>query len=174
MARFVLFGVPSGYSCSECPKEDYRFLELNYIDNRKGNQLHVERLPSGNVYYSYLMYPPEGCRFADTEGRAGSFFGMSIVLKDQVIPDINKLAKLFQKVYQEYVKDKIIKEFANGNKKFLVNDLCPKGDTLAEYVGQGLVDIMKKNPELNVFKDIQNYNSTQVQQYALNKKFLLR
>ena len=174
MVRLVLFGVPSGFSCSECPKEDSRFLESNYVDNRKGNQLHIERLPSGSIYYSYLMYPPEGRFFTSEEGRAGSFFGMSIVLKDQVITDINKLTKLFQKTYQEYVKDKIIKELANGNKKFLVYDLRPKNDAIAKYVAQGLVNIIKNNPELNVFKDLQNYNPAQAQQYALNKKLLLR
>lgn len=174
MGRFVLYGVPLGFSCSECPKEDYRFLELNYIDNRKGNQLHIQHLPNGNTYYNYLVYPSEGCIFTDAEGRKGAFFGMSIVLKDQVITDIDKLARLFQKTYENYIKDKIIKEFANGNKKFLVNSMRPDGDTLALYVGRGLVNITKTNPELNIFNDIKTYNPTQAQQYILNKKFLVR
>jgi len=174
MARLVLYGVPLGFSCSECPREDYRFLELNYVGNRKGNQLHIQRLPSGSVYYSYLMYPPEGKFFSDSNGRAGAFFGMSIVMQDQVITDINKLAQLFQKTYQEHVKDKIIKEFPNGNKKFIVNSLRSNDDRYAIQVGRGMVDIMKNNPELNIFNSVKTYNQAQVNQYILNKKFLVK
>ena len=174
MSRFILYGVPLGFSCSDCPKEDYKYLELNYVDNRKENQIHIQRLPSGNTYYSYLMYPSEGRLFSDAAGRSGAFFGMSIVLQDQVITDINKLTKLFQKTYQYYVKDKIIKELPNGNKKFLVCSLRSKDDTLAVQVGKGLMEIMKNNPELNIFNNIKKYDPAQVQQYVLNKKFLVR
>ena len=173
-SRFIIYGVPLGFSCSVCPREDYKYLELNYVDNRRGNQLHIQRLPSGNTYYSYLMYPQEGKLFSDAAGRPGAFFGMSIVLKDQVITDINKLAILFQKTYQDHVKDKIIKELPNGNKKFLVSSLRSKDDTLAIEVGKGLMGVMKNNPELNVFNNIKAYNPAQVQQYILNKKFLVK
>lgn len=174
MARFILYGVPSGFSCSECSNEEYNFLELNYVGNRKGNQLHVQHLQNGDTCYSYLMYPQDGCSFSDIDGRRGSFFGMSLILKDQIITDLNKLTKLFQKTYQDYVKDKIIQEQPNGNKKFLVGSLRSEGDKLAIQVGQGFVEIMKNNPELNLSRDIKTYTPAQIQQYTLNKKFLVK
>ena len=174
MSRLVLYGVPLGFSCSECPRDDYEFLRLNYIDGRHDNQLHIQRLPSGNIYYSYLMYPSEGKKFSDAAGRTGAFFGMSIVLQNQVITDINKLTQLFQKTYQDYVKDKIIKELPNGNKKFIVSNLHTKNDEIAIQVGRGLMNIIKNNPELNVFNNVKPYDPAQIQQYILNKKFLVK
>ena len=174
MARFLLCGVPLGFSCSECPQEDRKVLETNYADGHYGDQLQIVRLPNGNMYYNYLMYPPKGRFFADAAGRSGAFFCMSLVVQNQIVNDTDKLIKLFQKTYQEYVKDKIITEQNDGNKKFLVSNLRPKGDGLAIAVGQGFMDIMKKNPELNIFHNIKAYSPPQIQQGILSRRIQVR
>ncbi len=174
MSRFILYGVPLGFSCSDCSHEDYEFLRLDYIRGRHNNQLQIQRRQNGDTYYNYLMYPPEGHNFTDSAGRAGAFFGMSVILTNQVITDVNKLTLLFQKVYQDYVKDKIIAELPNGNKKFLVSNLHSDNDALAMYVARGMANIMKNNPELNIFNNVTAYSPAQVQQYILNKRFLVK
>ena len=161
MARLVLFGVPLGFSCSECTEDDGRYLECFYNGAQDGTKLKISRRANGDVYYSYLMYPKKNEIFADVSGRNGAFFGMSLILKNQEIADNNKISKLFQKTYQDYIKGKIIREFPNGNKKFLVNSLADKNDTLAKCVAKGFIKIMQENPDLDVFKDIKLYKPSQ-------------
>lgn len=171
--KFILFGVPFGESFSECSKEDRAVLGQEYSFGQHGEQLHVVRHSNGNNYYNYLMYPKENESFNDAAGRKGAFFGMSVVLNNQVIADTDKLIKLFKKTYQDYVKDKLIKEYPNGNKRFMVSQLRSKDDIFANYVGKGFMSIMNKNPELNVFHNIKTVPS-QMQQSILMQRIQVR
>lgn len=173
MAKFILFGVPFGESISDCSKEDRAVLGQEYSPGQHGEQLHVVKHPNGNNYYNYLIYPKENERFDDAAGRKGAFFGMSVVLNNQVIADTDKLIKLFKKTYQDYVKDKLIKEYPNGNKRFMVSQLRSKDDMFANYVGKGFMNIMKKNPELNIFHSIKTVPA-QIQQGILGQRIQVR
>ena len=62
---------------------------------------------------------------------------------------------MFQATYDKYVKSKIIQEFSNGNKKWLIDDIDNKDDSIANMLASGFMELAKNNPELNIDKDIQ-------------------
>lgn len=164
MANLVLFGVPYGFRTSKCKNEDAEFLGLFYVPNKPGTYLKVLRRPDNTIHYVFLMYEKPNAVFLDSNGRSGSFFGIDLSLKGQSITNTQVLSKLFQKIYDEYVKGKIIQEFPNGNRKYLINDFDNKNDTWATYVVNGMNTIMQQNPELNLGKYIQPLSSLPPQQ----------
>ena len=59
---------------------------------------------------------------------------------------------LLQKTYEIYVKNKLVQEMPDGNRKFMVSDLKSPNNQIAQSIYDGLMNITKTNPELNVFQ----------------------
>ena len=163
MARFTIFGVPMGFSSSDCPREDRSFLQSFYNDESKGFKFIMTRRPNGDVHYLYLMYADENKNFIDANGRCGAFFGMDISFPNQCLTNTKKLLNLFQKTYDDCIKDKIVKELPNGNKQFVVNKLSSPNDKLANDIGKYMIKLIQDNPELNIFNDVIPYSAMQEQ-----------
>ena len=112
------------------------------------------RRPSNDMFYLFLIYENSGCTFVDANGRPGSFFGMTLIFHNQYVTNAEKLKKLFQTTYDNYVKNKIIREFPNGNKQWMISELRVSDDKIANYIANGMNNLMKTNPEFNFAKDI--------------------
>jgi len=151
MANLVLFGVPAGLSTSKCDESEKSLINCFYCPHKPGIELRTYRRPDNTVHYVYLVYEKEGSMFLDVNGRGGSFFGMDLILKDNYITNTQILLKVFQKTYNDYVKDKIIKEFPGGNRKYLIQGFENADDSVARFVGGGMTSIMK-NPEFSLGK----------------------
>ena len=145
MVKLFLYGTPDGFSCSECGEKDRALLEGCSVRNQNGNILYGKRMDNGNVYYNYSIYPEKGKIFTDRNGKAGSFFGMAMVFENQEVKDTKKLEKLFKEVYKNYVKDRIVQDLPNGDKRYLIETLNIPGDAIGRYVAQGAaVDLIHR------------------------------
>lgn len=160
MAGFYVFGVPMGQSISKCDAKTNQFLEMFYIKDT-GTKMKIFQRPNGEIFYVFLKYAEPGKNFADFNNRGGSHFGMAFVLNNQQITNTQKLYNLFQATYDKYVKNKIIQEFPNGNKKWLVDTVDDKTDSVATMLANGFMDLAKNNPELNINQDIKPLQPTQ-------------
>lgn len=119
-----VFGVTRGYTCTKgsAPETEERLCQL-YYNGDKGTKMKVRKQNDGTVVYSYLVYPEKNQFFLDVEGRSGSFFGMSVIMEKQYTEHPSKLFKMFENLYNNHIKNKLIKEDNNGNKQWLVRDL---------------------------------------------------
>ena len=115
----------------------------------------IIRRPNNDVHYIFLVYENADHAFTDINGRDGSFFGMTLVFHNQYVTDTEKLKKLFQKTYDNYVKGKIINEFPNGNKRWMIRSLKNSNDKIATDVANGMNKLIKNYQEFNFSRDIQ-------------------
>ena len=172
MVKLFLYGTPDGFSCSECGEKDRALLEGYSVRNQNGNILYGKRMDNGNVYYSYSIYPEKGKIFTDRNGKAGSFFGMAMVFENQEVKDTKKLEKLFKEVYKNYVKDRIVQDLPNGDKKYLVSSLNINSDAIGRYVAQGAAVEIQTNSEFKNFLN-EGLKPSEAKNNPLNKGIVL-
>ena len=149
MAELVIHGVPNGEQISNCDDKTRKFIGLFY-NGSKGVQTKVSRRPNNDVIYSYLIYGDDKANFVDYGGRAGSYFGMSLVFHNEYVPDSNQVFNLLKSTYDNYVKNKIIQEFPNGARKWMYRQISTPGDEIANYIGRGMMQLLKTHPELRI------------------------
>ncbi|MBO7508656.1 MAG: hypothetical protein J6T57_00035 [Alphaproteobacteria bacterium] len=145
MAEVILFGVPYGFQNSECDADSADFLGTFYIPRKQEFTMNTTRRKN-KVYYSFLVNEKPGALFNDINGRPGSFFGISLVFDNKYVTDTNRLNKLFATAYNKYVKNHIIQEYPNGNRRWLTRDL----DAAIKYVGTGMQHLIDTVPELQL------------------------
>lgn len=150
MAELVVFGIVQGEEVSKCDDATKNFVGLFYSPHKSGVLKNYSRRPNNDMIYTYVVYENEGKKFITAGGRSGSHFGMSLVFHGTYVEDANKVFQLLEKTYDEYVKNKIIQETPDGNRKWLYSSLATPGDEIAIYLSKGLARIMKQNPELNL------------------------
>jgi hypothetical protein len=150
MPDLILHGVPSGHSVSKCDDKVRSFFDLFYGSHNPGINTHVMRRNNQTIY-SFLMYENAGSSFRAFDGRAGSYFGMSLVFDNQYVTNSDVVFKVLQKTYDNYVKNKIIKECPDGAKQWLCPTLATPGDEAAIFVAKGLSQILKDNPDLRLY-----------------------
>lgn len=153
MAEILLFGVPHGQDISKTPNSDARNVLESFYDGRfTGVKTKTIRRPNNDVHYVFVIYEEPGKNFNDYNGRPGSHFGISLIFNNQYSTNPDKIFKLLQTVYDDYIKNKIIQEFPNGNKKWLYPAISNEIDT---YVVKCLQYVLKTKPELNIWSDLQ-------------------
>lgn len=154
-ASLVVFGVPKGFDCTRCESETKNFLLGFYNGNTGGQKFGVIRRYNNEVHYVFLVYKnrPEDV-FSDCDGRDGAFFGMSLYLKNQQFANPQKIRKILQTVYDNYIKNKIVEEKPNGVRHFLLPELKSDDDRVVKYVANGLMKTIQSNPEFNLANDI--------------------
>lgn len=146
MAELYLFGVPLGFQNSACDADTANFLGLFYDGMNKNEMVLNITRRKNKVFYSFLVNEKPGHSFCDINGRPGSFFGMSLVFDNRYVTDTERLKKMFLAAYNKYVKDQIIQEFSNGNRKWLTENM----DTAAKHVANGMQNLMRDVPELSL------------------------
>jgi len=150
MAQIYLFGVPKGFQNSTCDANTADFLAYFYAPRKNEMSLDIQR--RGNkMYYSFLVDAKNEHFFSDINGRAGSFLGLSLVLENKYITDKERLKKLFLAVYDQYIKNQIIQEYPNGNRKWLTQDM----DAAIKHVANGMQHLINNTPELNIWASLQ-------------------
>ena len=155
MAELVIFGVPRGQDISKTDNHDARtVLESFYNGRSTGIKTTIIRRPNNDVHYVFAVYEMPGKNFCDYNGRPGSHFGMSLIFHNQYVADSNRIFKLLQAVYDNYVKNKIIMEQPNGVKKWAYPAISTPGDEIANYVANGMNSLIKTNPEFNFTKSL--------------------
>ena len=148
MADLIIHGVPNGHDVSTCDKNTRDFFGLFY-DASNGVKTNVTRRVNNDVVYSYLVYGNQDKKFTDYNGRPGSYFGMSLVFHNQYAPDSKSVFNLLKATYDAYVKNKVIKEFPDGSKRWLYQELSTPGDEIAMYISKGMSHLLQTQPELN-------------------------
>lgn len=146
----IIFGVPYGHQTSVCDDKTAEFLENNYINTRHGMHRKMFTRNKNETHYILLDYGEQGTKFIDVNGRAGSYFGMDLIMKNNYAADPMKVFKVLEETYKQYVTGKIIQEFPNGNKKWMFNDLRANNDQICTYVANGLKNLIETRPELNI------------------------
>lgn len=147
MAEIVVHGVVKGQEISQCSKEASNFCE-RYYTPETGIRTDIKRLPNNRMAYSLLVYKEPGKSFMGYSGRGGSYFGITVFLQNQQVASPDDLFRLLYATYNNYVKGKIIQEFPNGNRKWMVETLDYPDDRVAKYVVNGFAKIHKKYPDL--------------------------
>lgn len=147
IAEIVVHGVVQGQEISQCSKEASEFCGLYYMPET-GIRTDKKRLPNNRMAYSLLVYKEPGKSFRGYSGRAGSYFGITVFLQNQQVASPDDLFRLLLATYNNYVKGKIIQEFPNGDRKWMVQTLQDSNDTVAKYVVKGFAKIHAKYPSL--------------------------
>lgn len=156
MAELVLFGVPNGQQISATDNQDAKaFLGLMYDGISRGIKTKVVRRANNDVHYVFAVYENQGNNFCDYNGRPGSHFGMSLIFHNRYIPDSDKVFKLLRAVYDNYVKNQIIKEEPNGLRKWMRPALATPRDEITTYVANGMNNLIKNHPEFNFTRMVQ-------------------
>lgn len=153
MADFVIHGVVDGQQISKCDAIAHQVCGSYYI-SATGIRSDIKRLADNRMAYSLLFYGEPGKPFISYTGRPGSYFGMTLFLKNQRVANPDNLFKILLATYNHYVKNKIIKEFPNGNRKWAYPTLNDADDTVAKYVGNGFMQILQQNRGLIKFQSL--------------------
>ena len=141
---FIAYGVTKGFSCME-DKNSEKIKGFYCPDS--GTKMRVRKYADNSVGYHFLMYPQKGESFSDNDGRNGSFFGMSLFFNNNYCKNPQKIFKIFETIYDKSIKNKLIKEFDNGNRKYAIDSFSnPK---VEEYMFKAFVNVMQ-NPELQL------------------------
>lgn len=165
--EFLAFGVTKGYTSMKCSSDQDRFLSSFYRED-SGRKMRISKLPSGEVYYTYLVYPQKNEKFCDSDGRGGAFFGMSIVLKNQYCRDANKVYDLFESFYNKAVKNTIIKEDEKGNKRFQISDFS--ANNVENYMTQVITKMLVNDYDIR--KDLVDFKFNQRENRCYNVNVL--
>lgn len=144
--ELVIFGVPHGWSISDCDEQTNRYLELFYGALKSGIEFKPVRL-GNKMFYTLLVQKNPDSVFQDVNGRGGSFFGMSLIYDNQYVTDPTKVRQLLQATYDHYVKGQIIEELPNGIRKYKIRSLSGNNDRVADYVGNGMMRLLDNSPE---------------------------
>ena len=162
MANLIIFGVPNGEQASKCDENTKKFLESFYI-TRTGTHKKMYTRRGNETHYVLLVYADSGTKFLDAGGRGNSYFGMDFILKNQYATNPNKIFDLLQATYNQYVKNKIIKEYPNGNKQWLYNNININNDKITKDVIDGINELIRTRPEFNLSGEIRSMNPIQSQ-----------
>ena len=127
-----------------------KFLQTFYITDRNGIHRKMYRRPGNEMHYVFLVYPDSGTKFLAADGRPGSYFGMDFVMHGKYAGNLNKVFNLLQTTYDEYVKNKVIQEFPNGNKQWMYANLDANNDKIARYIAAGVEHLLQTRQELNL------------------------
>ncbi len=139
---FIAYGVTQGFSCMN--DKNSKKIEGFYCPDI-GTKMKVRKYPDNSVGYHFLIYPQKGERFSDKNGRSGSFFGMSLFFKDNYCKNPQKIFKMFETLYDKSIKNKLIKEFDNGNRQYAIDSFSnPK---VEEYMCKAFLNVIQ-NPEM--------------------------
>jgi hypothetical protein len=139
---FIAYGVTNGFSCMN-DKNSEKVKGFYCPDS--GTKMEVRKYSDNSVGYHFLMYPQKGESFCNNHGRSGSFFGMSLFFKDNYCKNPQKIFKMFETLYDKSIKNKLIKEFDNGNRQYAIDSFSnPK---VEEYMCKAFLNVMQ-NPEM--------------------------
>jgi len=138
---FIAYGAAKGFSCMN--DKNYEKIKGFYCSD-SGTKMKVCKYSDNSVGYHFLMYPQKGAQFCDKDGRSGSFFGMSLFFKDNYCKNPQKIFKMFETIYDKSVKNKLIKEFDNKNRRYAIDSFSNL--KLEEYMSRAFLDVMQ-SPE---------------------------
>jgi len=147
--NYHIFGVPDGFNLLSGTPDDILFYQLFYDTSKKGTEIRVNRKENGDTVYSYLVYELVSCK-----GRAGAFFGMSVVFHNrEYCKDVNRLAELFGGIYNDVVlKDGVLVSMNGQVGRFKVAKFIDEKDE-CEKIGRILINNIEKElcGEISVF-----------------------
>ena len=147
MVELVLHGVVDGQENSKCDEVISSTCDLFYTLS-KGTHYDTKRLRDNRVMYSLLMYEEPGRPFISYTGRSGSYFGISLILKqNEAITNADDLFKSLKETYDKYIKNKIIQETPTS-RKWMYPTLRDPNDTLATYATRAYEKTLQQYPGL--------------------------
>ena len=153
MAEFIVHGIVKGQEVSKCKDESRIFCE-GFYTNDKGIKKDIRYLVGNRVAYSYLVYEDTNREFLSYVGRAGAYFGMTLIVENKQVENPDALFKVLEATYNNYVKDKIIQDKQSAPRKWLYPTLSDSNDTVANYISKGFERILKQNPGLLKYRSL--------------------
>lgn len=139
--QFYIYGVPDGFNMLSGTPDEILYYQLFYDTTKRGRELRINRKFNGDTIYSYLIYNLVACK-----GRAGAFFGMSIVFSgNEYCKDTVLLKELFETIYDELIikaddSEKIISSIdgANAVGRFCVSKFEERKE-MCEKIGRIII-----------------------------------
>jgi len=124
---FFIHGVPNGNDI--WGEGDGRSYVQNFYNGQTSpeqSKLCVEVLKNKNIsYYTYLRER----NIVSAEGRAGSYFGITIGFQNEFCSDFENLFKLLDLVYEKMIKSVLLVQVTD-NEKFLISRFSEKEDVI--------------------------------------------
>ena len=139
--EFKIFGTPDGFDLYQGNEEEIEYFQAFDDNSTENTKLIVHRMPNGQVSYSYLKYG-----LISSENRAGAFFGMSILFKDEYCKEIRTMYELFGRFYHQILVENIlieISENSNSQAKFLIHRFEEQEKKVKNIRNDILVEIKK-------------------------------
>lgn len=151
MADLVIFGTPKGNQTSQCDADTQKLINTFSIP-RTGVHNKMFFRSNNTAHYVLLIYPNPNAKFISADGNENSMFGMDFILRNHTAVNPAKIFNLLQTTYEQYVKNKIIQESPNGDKKWLCNNIATPDNKIAQSINDGMQNLIKNNPEFqNLF-----------------------
>ncbi|MBR3511091.1 MAG: hypothetical protein IKN73_03445 [Alphaproteobacteria bacterium] len=154
MSRLIVFGSPNGFSSSDCSDAEIEFFQ-KFNTERNGIQIRMYMRPDGN-HNILSVYPEKGKSFFDINGNNVGFFCIDFVSEKNQIMNPMQMQSLLKKTYEMYIKNRLIQETPDGDRKFLITSLKSQNNQIANDIYNCILNIIKTNPELDVFKNNSN------------------
>ena len=147
--NFYLFGAPLSLDLHPFDAKLINYFQLFDNGSKEKVKLSVHRMASGEISYTYLRY-----HLLSNGGKAGGFFGMSVVFKDEYCKDVEALYQLFDLVYENILANKILLKALEENSdslqaKYLVNKFVE-----AESEVKRIEAMIRKNVETHFADDM--------------------
>lgn len=164
--EFFIYGTPLGYSYWG-KEEDKAYFDTMY-NNSNENKMLIEIRRSSNgilyCYYNYLIY----IDVIDSEGRPGSFLGISLRL-DAYCSDIRNMYRLLDTFYYMYIKNTLVKKIGEKT-QFIVGSF--KDTSISkkiEELNQSAFELLKRAFTSGNFQPLDSAFSTKTRQsYFVN------
>lgn len=138
--KFVLHGVPKGHDTWGTNGDNYydSFYGAKEIYKNAKTILVVEIRKKNGIWCSYHTYiKPQN--IAAAEGRAGSYFGMTLCVEEFYCTDVYSLYRLFDEIYNQKICGKIIGK-SGASDKYIVKSFGEEDAFL-----RGLSQIVSSN-----------------------------
>lgn len=159
MAKLILFGTPLGFQDTGVPNLSVLNFLQSFDNGDQDIKMSVSRL-GNSMHYVFLVYPKNGAKFFEYQGRAGAFFGMDMILSDQEVTNTKQLYQLFLTTYDNYVKNYIVEYLPNGDIKYKISKF---NNDILNHVGNGFMNLLKTQPELDFTQSIKSLSPVHLQ-----------
>lgn len=121
--EFFVHGVPYGHCIWNGDSVSDSFINNFYVDYKNVKEqvrLVVDIARKGNAVSSYYTYL-RTCNYSDSEGRTGSFFGMTLRFDGHYCREVAHVYNILNEAYERTIVGNII-ESRNGVSKYRISD----------------------------------------------------
>lgn len=151
---FRIFGTPRIFDIFKSTDSEEIYFQNFYDKSRENTKFVIHRMASGRVSYNYLRY-----NFVSSEGRLGSFLGMSIVFENEYCFDVTNLYKLLDAVYKTILSEGVLVREVSNNPEIQAKYLVSRFQDAPNEIRR-IEAIVLKNLEAEFLDDIHPLDNT--------------